>query len=134
MPKQSGAGWTTLSVDDGAAALQVIKNDVNDLDFATPIAQIDVTGVDKSAHERIAGLADFSITLNGTFDPDANKSHAVLSTITAGLVRSVNLTVGGKSLNNEVLFSDYQIKRGTDAKLSWSAPGALADGTVPTWS
>ncbi len=40
----------------------------------------------------------------------------------------------GQTLACECLFTDYQLKRGNDGALTFSAPGVLADGTVPTWS
>lgn len=134
MAKESGLGWTTLSVDDGAAALQDIKNDVHNFEFSTPRAVQDVTGVDKLAIERLLLLADFSITLNGTFNPAANKSHAVLKTIpSTSVVRTVSLTVSAQSLSNECLLTDYNLTRADNGALTWQTPGVLADGAVPTW-
>lgn len=135
MAKQSGMGWTTLSVDDGAAALQAIKNDVTNFQFATPRAVQDVTGVDKSAMERILLLADFSITLNGVFNTDANMSHAVFKTIpSTSVTRTVTLVVAAQTLTNECLLTDYSLARAQDGSLLWSVPGVLQSGTAPTWA
>lgn len=135
MPKQSGLGWTTLSVDDGASSPQDIRNDITNFDFATPRAVQDVTGVDKSAIERILLLADFSIGLNGVFNPTANKSHDVFKTVPSTSVnRIVSLGIGGKTLAAECLFTDYQLTRAQSGELTWQAPGVLADGAVPTWA
>jgi hypothetical protein len=136
MAKATGIGWTTLSVDlaDGTTAT-AIKNDVTNLTFSTPRAVQDTTGVDKSAHERIMLLADFSITLNGVFN--AALSHTVFSTIstqTATTLRTTTLVVNAATLPNECLYTDYALTRATGGELTWSAPGVLADGTVPTWS
>jgi hypothetical protein len=135
MAKQSGLGWTTLSVDDAAGSAQVIKNDITNFQFATPRGVYDWTGVDKSAYERGLGLADFSITLNGVFNPAANMSHAVLKTIPSTTVlRAITLTVAAQTLVNECLGTDYNLTRAADGNLTWTAPFVLADGTVPTWS
>lgn len=135
MAKETGLGWTTLSVDDALGAVQAIKNDVHNFEFATPRGVQETTGVDKSAMERLLLLADFSITLNGTFNPSAGASHAVLKTVpSTSIVRTVSLTVSAQSLNNETLFTDYQLTRADNGALTWQAPGVLADGTVPTWS
>lgn len=135
MAKETGLGWTTLSVDDSASSVCAIKNDVTEFDYATPRAVQDVTGVDKSAMERLLLLADFSITLNGVFNDAASMSHAVFKTVpSTSVARTVTLVVSGQTLANETLFTDYQLKRGNDGALTWSAPGVLADGTVPTWS
>ena len=135
MPKQSGLAWTTLSVDDASPALQDIRNDVTSFDFATPRDVQEVTGVDKSAVERLLLLADFSINLNGVFNPTANKSHDVFKSVpSTSVVRTVSLGIGGKTLAAECLFTDYALSRGEKGELTWKAPGVLADGAVPTWA
>jgi hypothetical protein len=133
--KQSGLGWTTCSVDDASGTVQAIRNDFTNLQFATPRATQDVTGIDKSAMERILLLADFSITLNGVFNPASNMSHDVFKTVPSTSVpRTTTLTVGGVTLTNEVLYTDYPLSRSDSGELTFAVPGVLADGTVPTWS
>lgn len=133
MAKQNGLGMA-VTVDDGSAAPQTISNDVTNLDFSTPGAVIDVTGVDKSAFEKIIGLRDWSVTLNGPFNVASNHSHDVFKTVPAGLARTVVLALGGKSLTNETLFTDYKFTRDTAGTFNWQAPGVLSDGTVPAWA
>jgi hypothetical protein len=133
--KESGLGWTTLSVDGSDTAANDIKNDVTNFEFATPRAVQEITGVDKSAIERLLLLADFSITLNGVFNDDSDKSHATFKDVgSTSVTRTVSLAVSGQTLNNECLLTDYQLNRGDDGSLTWTVPGVLADGTVPTWS
>lgn len=135
MAKETGLGWTTLSVDDSAGSVQDIKNDVTNFQFATPRGVQDVTGIDKSAFERLLLLADFSITLNGVFNDAAGKSHAVLKTVpSTSVARTTTLVISGQTLANEVLYTDYNLTRAQSGELTWTAPGVLADGTVPTWS
>lgn len=136
MSKQSGLAWTTLSVADASGTLQDIRNDVTDWQFSTPRNQQDVTGIDKSANERLLLLADFSCTINGVFNPATNREHDVFKTVPSTSVnRAINNTVGGKNLNlTGVLFTDYQLTRAATGELTYSAPGVLADGSVPTWS
>lgn len=135
MAKESGLGWTTLSVDDSAGTPRDLRNPVTNFNFATPRGVQDVTGVDKSAMERLLLLADFSITLNGVFDDGANLAHAVLKTVpSTSVVRTVSLSVSGQTLAAECLFTDYGLTRSQAGELTWTAPGVLADGTVPTWS
>ncbi|MGW1463839.1 hypothetical protein ACWCPT_05725 [Streptomyces sp. NPDC002308] len=134
MAKESGIGWTTLSVDDATGTPQDIRNDITNLQFATPRAVQDVTGIDKAAMERLLLLADFSITLNGVFNDAANRSHAVFKTVpSTSVARTVSLAVSGQSLANEVLFTDYPLTRSDSGELTWAVPGVLADGTVPAW-
>jgi hypothetical protein len=135
MAKQTGLGWTALTLDDAAAAAQDIRNDVTSLEYATPRAVQEVTGVDKSAMERLLGLADFTCDLEGVFNTAANMSHAVLKTASStSVTRTLTLTIGGQTLANEVLVTDYQISRSDSGELTWKAPLVLADGTVPTWT
>lgn len=135
MAKASGLGWTTCSVDNSAGVVKDIKNDVTDLQFATPRAVQDITGIDKSAMERLLLLADFSVTLKGVFNAATDKSHDVFKTVpSTSVARTVSLTVNGVSLNNECLFTDYPLSRSASGELTWSVPGVLSDGTVPTWA
>jgi acetaldehyde dehydrogenase (acetylating) len=134
MAKQSGLGWTTLSVDDASGTPRDIRNDITNLQFATPRAVQEVTGIDKSAIERLLLLADFSVTLNVVFNSATNQSHDVFKTVpSTSVARTVSIGVGGKTLTNEVLFTDYPVQRSDSGELTASVPGSLADGTVPTW-
>lgn len=132
MAKISGLGWTTLNVDNSGGGASGIRNDVTNFQFSTPIAVQDVTGVDKSAIERIALLADFSITLNGVFN--SALSHTVFNDINAGNARTTALAIDSQTLSCETLYTDYAITRSDAGELTWSAPGVLSDGTVPNWS
>lgn len=134
MAKQTGLGWTTLSVDDAAATPRDLRNDITDFDFSTPYNTQETTGVDKSAIERLLLLGDIQGTLKGIFNPAANQIHATLGAGDMRVVRTLALTVGGKSLSNEVLFSDYKVTRAAGGELTTESPFALADGTVPTWT
>jgi hypothetical protein len=131
MAKEAGFPFT-VEVDDAAAAEQDISNDVTNLSFATPRGVQDITGVDKSAMERLLLLADFSVTLNGVFNDEADMSHDVFSDLDG--VRSCTLTISDQVLANEVLFTDYALTRNQDGSFTWSAPGVLQDGTVPNWA
>ena len=136
MAKESGLGWTTLSVDDSGGTPRAIKNDFTNLQFSMPRGVQDVTGIDKFAFERILLLADFQITFNAVFNDAATTSmHAVFSTVpSTSVARTTSMVVSGDTLNNEVLYTDYQLTRAASGELTASIPGVLADGTVPTWS
>lgn len=135
MAKESGLGWTTLSVDDSGGNVRAIKNDITNFNFATPRGVQDVTGVDKSAIERLLLLADFSITLNGVFNDASNQSHDVFKTVpSTSVARTVTLVHSGQTLANECLFTDYALTRAQSGELTFTAPGVLSDGTVPTWA
>ncbi len=135
MPKESGMGWTTCSVDDSAGAVKTIINDVTNLGLSTPRGVQDVTGIDKSAMERLLLLADASLDLNGVFNDATDQSHEVFKTVpSTSVARSVTLVISAQTLAMEMMFSDYALTRAADGSFTWAAPGALATGVVPTWS
>jgi hypothetical protein len=134
MSKQGGMGFA-IAVDDSAGTPRTISNDVTNFSFSTPRGVQDVTGVDKSAIERILLLADMTVTLNGVHNNAANNSHSVFRTVPSSSVnRTTTLTISAQVLAGELLYSDYASTRGQDGSLTWTAPGVLADGTVPTWA
>lgn len=135
MAKETGLGWTTASVDDSGGSARAIKNDFTNIQFSTPRGVQDVTGIDKSAMERLLLLADFSFTGNGVFNDASNQAHDVFKTVpSTSVARTVTLTVSGQTLANETLFTDYQLNRAQGGELTFTAPGVLSDGTVPTWA
>lgn len=132
--KQTGLG-ASITVTDASAVAQTISNDVTDYQFALPTAVQEVTGVDKSAIERLLLLADFSITLNGVFNTSATFSHAVFSTLQSSrTARTAVLILPNATMTATVLFTDYQIKRANTGQLTWSTPGVLSNGTAGAWS
>jgi hypothetical protein len=95
-----------------------------------------VTGIDKSAIERILLLADCSITLNIVANFAASPSaHDVFSTVpSTSVMRTTTLTIAGKTLAPEILYTDYPLARSNSGELTAAVPGVLANGAVPTWS
>jgi hypothetical protein len=134
--KETGLGWTTCSVDNSAGVLKAIVNDVKSLEFATPREEIDVTGLDKSGKERLLGLADFTISLEGAaFNDAADASHDVFKTVgSSDATRTVTLVVSGQTLTNECVFTEASWERDDKGAFTWKAEGALANGTAPTWT
>lgn len=137
MAKTTGLGSTVI-IDDNSGSPQTISNDITDFSFSTPRAVQDVTGVDKSANERLLLLADYSVTLNGVFNTASNMSHDVFKTVPSTSVNrtsKIEPTSGSTPfLACEALYTDYQITRSNSGELTWSAAGVLADGTTPSWS
>ncbi len=126
----------TIAVDDSGGTARTMSNSVTTAEWETPREEIVVTGVDKSAKERLLGLADFTVKLEGAFDTTATTgAHAVLATVpSTSVARTVTLTIATKVLACETLFTTYGLKRDDDGSASWSAEGALADGAVPTYA
>ena len=136
MAKTSGLA-ATVSVDNSAGSLKDISIDVGDFDISLPQNLLDVTGVSKSAFERIIGLGDGTITLNGFFDSASNLAHDVFKTRTGVSTTTIVLYVSGSSdpqISMECLVANYNISRGSDGSLTWNAVLQLQDGTVPVYS
>lgn len=136
MAVETGLGWTTLSVDDAAGSPQDIRGDVTNMQFATPRGVQDVTPVSKSAMARLLLLADMSFSPNFVFDDAVSASvHAVFKSVpSTSVARTTTLAVSGQTLAAELLYTDYSYTRAADGSFTGTAPGVLADGTVPTWS
>ena len=134
MAKESGLGMT-VAIDDSGASARTISNDITNLDFATPREEQDITGLDKSARERLLLLADFTVSVSGVFDDASNMAHDVFKTVpSSSVARTVTITVSGQVLACEAFFSDYALSRSSSGELTWTAPGALSGGAVPTWA
>jgi len=134
MAKESGLGMT-VAIDDSGGSARTISNDITNLDFATPREESDITGLDKSARERLLLLADFTVSVNGVFNDASNQAHDVFKTVpSSSVARTTTLTISGQVLAGELFYTDYSLSRGTDGSLTWTAPGSLAGGAVPTWA
>ena len=133
--KTSGLGWTTFTVQDSSAVAQDIRTDISTLKISTPRAVQDITGIDKSAHERLLLLADSSISMNGYWDPGSNLAHEVFSTVpSTSVIRAISSVISSKTFGGNFLLTDYQLNRATGGAFTWTVPASLADGAVPTWS
>ena len=134
MAKESGLGMT-VAIDDSGGSARTISNDITNLDFATPREEQDITGLDKSARERLLLLADFTVSVSGVFDDASNMAHDVFKTVpSSSVARTTTLTISGQVLAGELYYTDYALSRGSDGSLTFSTPGSLAGGAVPTWA
>lgn len=134
MAKETGLGMVVI-IDDSGGSARTISNDITNLDISIPKAVQDITGVDKSAIERLQTLADYSITLNGIFNDASNSSHDVFKTVgSASVARTTSTAISGQTLAVEAFFTDYALSRPATGELTWSAPGVLQNGAVPTWA
>ena len=112
-------------------ASNVISNDVTSLSLDTPYGVQDVTGLDKSAIERLMLRADASGTINGVFNTTASMSHATFKT--PG-VKTVVFGFPGATATFSAAFSNYALALGADGSLTWSVNFALSSGTAVAWT
>ena len=139
MAKESGLGVTTFSIDDAAGSQQAVLNDCQALTINTPSAQQDVTGLNKSAMERLLLLADGSFNFTYDFNDAATtgiftvlKAYRTLSGTEVG--RTHTFTHSGQTLAMECLLTDFPLVRGADGSFGGSATAQLSNGTVPAWA
>jgi len=135
MAKQSGLG-DYLAVDDSGGSARDISNDVTNATFNNGTSLQEITGIDKSAAERLQLLGDGTVSISGVFNSASNLSHDVFKTQSG--TRTVTYAVGGNTGSNpklemEMLVGSYNLERGADGSLTWSAELSLQSGTVPTW-
>ncbi|HSW43157.1 MAG TPA: hypothetical protein VLM76_11670 [Patescibacteria group bacterium] len=133
MTKRTGIP-VTLTIDNSAGVAQNISNDVTSINASTPRGLQDITGLDRSAFERLGLLADGKLSISGVFNPLL--SHLVFRDVhTSAVTRTVVIVYPGPAtLTMEMLFSDYAITRAQSGELTWSAEGELANGVAPAWS
>jgi len=134
MAKESAA--LTISIDDSGGTARNISNDIGSCDWATPRPQQDVTGVDKTAIERLLLLADYSATFNAFFnDAAAPSSHDCFKTVpSTSVARTTSIAHSGQTLAVEAWLTDYQLSRAQNGELTVTVPAVLQDGSVPTWA
>jgi hypothetical protein len=138
LAKSSGI-TSTVSVDDGSGSLQNISTGVLSFDISTPRGSADITGLDKSAVEKILLLADGTVTLNMQYDPTATTgTHTVFRTMSStNQTRTVTIVINSTpsaTLSMEMICTDYTLNRGADGNLTSTATLQLQSGTAPTWS
>lgn len=138
MAKTSGLG-ATVTVADSGGTPRTISDDITDFTLATPVALQDTTGLDVSAHQKLALLRDLTVGLKMVFNAAANMSHAVFSTITTSpnnRATSIFPTSNGSTpvMTANLLYSAYNLTRAADGALTTQADGTLADGAIPTWA
>tara|TARA_R110000824_G_scaffold85555_4_gene212525 strand:- start:443 stop:859 length:417 start_codon:yes stop_codon:yes gene_type:complete len=135
MAIQTGLG-DYIAVDDSSGSARDISDNVQSYEIGNSQNLLDSTTVSKSALQRLIALGDLQVTINGMFDAASNKSHDVFKTKSG--TRTFDLRIGGNSSSNpqltaEMLVADYNLSRGTDGALNFTASLMLQSGTVPTW-
>ncbi len=135
MAKQSGLG-DYVAVDDSGGTARDLSSNITSYSITVPNNLMEQTSIEKLGMERIVMVGDGAVTLNGVFDKASNKSHDVFKTRTGD--RTVTIAIGGNTsgypkLEMEMLVSDYNLERGDDGTLNWTATLELSNGTVPAW-
>lgn len=131
MAKQSGLGdnfyldGVDLSGDVGA--VQTIRD---------AAALLDTTAIDKSAHERIPGLADGEIAFTAFFNDAAGQAHPTLRNPTSADVHAMYLrgtTLGNAGAAHVAKQVNYDPNRGADGSLIFSVQTLSSNGDGLRW-
>lgn len=99
------------------------------------LATLDVTGINKSAHERIGGLHDGEIQWTSFFDGAVSQEHAVYSTLPTtdiGIMYGRGTTLGNPAASLVGKQINYDPTRGTDGALTFKLQ-AQANGYGLSW-
>lgn len=119
MAKSSGLGQGMV------VAGVSIPGDIQTVNVRGGPALLDVTGIDKSAFERIGGLLDGAIDLGTFFNDAASRAHATLSTLPTGdrqVLYYFGSTIGSAFAAMVGKQLDYGPTRGTDGSLTIAVP------------
>jgi hypothetical protein len=131
MAKESGLGMT-CAIDDSGGTARAISNDITDLQIGTPNNLQDITGLDKSAIERLILLSDGQVSVTCVFN-DASVSSFIVFKVRTG-TRTVTIVHSGQTLAMEMLISACDMNRQSDGSFIITATLELQSGTVPTWA
>lgn len=116
-----------------------LSGDTSSLEgISQPLTLLNVTGINKSAMERIPGLADGSMAFTTYFNPAAGQQHAVFKTLPRTDVQFMYaMAAGGMAVGNPgaaliAKQADYPISRGNDGSLT-AKPSAQANAFGLEW-
>jgi hypothetical protein len=122
-----------VNVDNTAGSPVNVSNDVSSISSNGSIGEQVVTGLDKTAEERIQLVEDVEYVLAGRGVASA-ATRAVLwenlrttRTVTIDLPDSATVAA-------EVFFYGFQWGRADDGAFTWSTTMRLNNGTAPAWS
>ena len=142
MAKESGLGWTLFNIDSSDGTQRALVNDTLNLDFDMPRETLDVTGLDLSAHQRLIGLADFTLNATLAFNDHATVgSFNVTKTIAStDVAREVAATISGQKLYDGsgdfivCWLTSAALNRGTDGSFQYSVTAIGESGLDPQWT
>ena len=114
-----------------------VSGDVGALErVSSPVPMLDVTAINKSAVERLQGLADGQIVFNSWFNDAASQEHAALK----GLVTTDRIvlwalggSIGSTAAGLVAKQMDYAFNRGPDGALALSVETLGASGVALEW-
>lgn len=119
MAKQSGMGMGAVYGGYNLA------NDIGNLNIRGGPVLLEVTGIDKSAHERIGGLRDGAIDLGAFFNDATDQTHLVARSLPSTdrqVMVFLASTIGASAACMVGKQLDYNGTRGADGALDFAIP------------
>lgn len=108
-----------------------ISNDVLSFTIDTPYGTQDITGVDKSAMERLVLRSDITGTIVVAWNTAANRSHATLKTPGS---KTFVIALPGATATFTAVTTNYAVAMGADGSLGASVNYEVSNGSVLAWS
>ena len=102
--------------------------------WSTPVAVLDITGIDSSAVERAQGLVGGSVSYNVFFNDAAGAAHLAsrVPTAAANMTWAIGQTVGDAAGMVASVATNYDGTRSADGALSFDIE-AMNHATPPVW-
>jgi hypothetical protein len=118
--------------DDGHDRQQQHQQRRSVVQFDTPYGSQEITGLDKSAVERLLLRADCTGSFVIAFNVDASRSHATFKT--PGSKTFVILFGGAATATFTAITTNYALNVGPDGSITGGFNWALSSGTAVAWT
>lgn len=114
----------TFTIDDSSGNPVTFSSEVGSCNLNTSRAQQDVTGLDSDGTERINLRGDYTLDMNGFWDPD------VVIPVFGDLsnARSFSAAFPGATASGEVVIASFNVSRNDDGSIGWTASASQSDG------
>lgn len=130
MAKLSGIP-TSFTIDDVGGTPVTFSNEVGTVTLNSSRAVQDVSGLDSDGTERLALRGDHTVDFNGFWDP------STVIGVFGDLSNERDLIIafpGPATWTGAVVLTSFNVARGADGSLGWTATGQMSDGSFGAWS
>jgi len=125
---------STFNLDNSGGTAVDISSYVTSITANTTQGQQDVTGLDKAALERLGLLKDVSIAIGGAWGTVLHNVLKAAPASNATRTAAIGFSNAAATLTAEVNAQDYNLSRGADGSLTWTATLVNANGNAPVWT
>jgi len=139
MPKFAGR-HLRVWLADSADALREISGDVATVESPSEGDMHEVSGGNSTRKSYVVGLLDSTMRLNGPFNTDANRSHAVLSGLIGGtagkrvIIAPVGSASGYPKVEGTAVLKSYNTTSDVGGAVVYAAELVpIDDTTAPSW-